>query len=217
MQKSLENISIENALGVCSVSEDTRLLAQISAQGRPHRGLDLGTGTGYVAIYMTLAGWDMDAVDISRRALDVAQHNGRLNNVKINFFHSNLFDATQGHYDLIACNAPMRGNETENSRLLTSTLRRITPIRNLLMRITHSLAKRNRLDFLIKIIRGAQSLLNENGRLCMVLFTFEISELLANIPELICSDSQPIPSLTGLNIATFIFNNNAETEKALNL
>jgi 16S rRNA G1207 methylase RsmC len=212
MQFTPENIHIENAIGVCSVLEDTRLLAQIAAQGSPLRGLDLGTGTGFVAIYLALAGCNMDAVDLSMRALNAARHNGRLNQVAINFFQSDLFSAVQGHYDIIACNPPMRGNETENSRFLTTTLRRIAPLRLLLMRITQPFLKRKRLDFLIKIIRGAQLHLNEDGRLCMVLFTFEINELPKIIPELVCRDSLPVLSLPGLNIVTFIFRKNAKGE-----
>jgi 16S rRNA G1207 methylase RsmC len=205
MDTVLENICIENSPGVCSVSEDTRLLAQIASQGNPARGLDLGTGTGYVAIYLSLAGWDMDAVDVSPRALHVARHNGIQNRVPVNFYQSDLFEAVQGRYDVIACNPPMRGNETETSRFLTAALRRIAPLRYLLMRITYPFLKGERLDFIINIVRGAQSHLKENGRLCMVLFTFEIAELPKIIPEIICSESQPVPSLTGLNIVTLMF------------
>jgi 16S rRNA G1207 methylase RsmC len=212
MKIALEKIRIENALGVCCVSEDTRLLAQIAVQGSPLRGLDLGTGTGFVAIYLALAGWDMDAVDLSMRALNVAERNGRLNHVTINFFQSDLFDAVQGHYDMIACNAPMRGNETELSRLFTATLRRIGPLGILVMRITHPFLKRKRLGFLVKIIRGAQLHLKENGRLCMVLFTFEMTELTKIIPEIMCSDSQPVLSMPGLNVVTFIFRKSEERE-----
>jgi tRNA1(Val) A37 N6-methylase TrmN6 len=205
MQTAGENIRIENAFGVCSVSEDTRLLAQTAAQGSPIRGLDLGTGTGFVAIYLALAGCDMDAVDISLRALKVAERNGNLNQVKIHFFQSDLFDAVQGQYDIIACNPPMRGNETENSRMLTATLRRIAPVRNLLMRITQPFFKANRLDFLNAIIGGAQLLLKDNGRLCMVLGMFEISELLKLNPELNCVGTQPVLSIPGVNVVTFTF------------
>lgn len=205
MQPEKTNIYIENTLGVCGVSEDTRLLAQIASQALPARGLDLGTGTGFIAIYLALAGWEMDAVDISTRALNVAIHNGQLNHVEINFFKSDLFDAVHEQYNLIACNAPMRRNETENSRFITAILRKIAPIRYLLMVITYPFLKRNRLCFLVKIIRDARLHLKKNGLLCMVLLTFEITELPKIIPELICCDCQPVPSMAELNVVTFMF------------
>ena len=77
---------VRNAAGVCSAEEDTHLLAQVSADVAPAGGrcLDLGTGSGYVAIYLAQRGLQVDAIDISERALELAQQNVARNGVTVN-------------------------------------------------------------------------------------------------------------------------------------
>ena len=125
-----DEIRIEDALGVCSVREDTRLLAEMSygateGSRNPCRALDLGTGSGYVGVYLALKGWQVEAVDVSPRALALARRNAELNGVAPRIYQSNLFSDVHGPYDVIAFNPPMRGDETEGSRLVTATLRRV--------------------------------------------------------------------------------------------
>jgi methylase of polypeptide subunit release factors len=198
-------IRIEDALGVCGVRDDTRLLAEAAARGQPGRALDLGTGSGYVGIYLALAGWQVDAVDVSPRALELARRNAELNGVVLNVFASNLFDAVDGAYDLIAFNPPMRADESESSRLLTATLRRVPPLANLLMRITQPVLERKRLDFLAAIARTAQSHLAPRGRLMLVISPLEETELPKLISSLVAADSKAVGSIPGLNIVTFTF------------
>ncbi len=203
-----DSIRIENALGVCSVREDTRLLAEAAAQGRPGRGLDLGAGSGYVAIHLALAGWQVDAVDVSPRALELARHNAEINGVTpdaLRVFQSDLFSVAQGPYDVIACNPPMRGDETEGSRLLTATLRRIGPLANLLMRVTQPVLERKRLGFLTQIAREARSHLAPGGRLILVISPLEETELPRLVLGLVCRASQPVAAIPGLNVVTFAF------------
>lgn len=151
-------IRIENALGVCTVREDTRLLAELAGEGpaTAGRALDLGTGSGYVAISLARHGWDVDAVDISPRALELARRNAELNGVIPRIYASNMFGSVNGPYDVIACNPPQRGNETEGSRLITATLRRLPSLSNLLLRLTQPLLERKRLGFLAELAHGAR-------------------------------------------------------------
>src|SRR5262249_30146426 len=95
------------------------LLAEVAAQmPRPGRALDLGTGSGYVAIALALRGFRVDAVDVSPRALTLARRNAADNGVTIRVLESDWFDAVTGEFEVIACNPPMRGDETEWSRLV---------------------------------------------------------------------------------------------------
>ncbi len=77
---------------------------------REIRCLDLGTGTGVLAVcmarYLPLA--QVTAVDISRQALDLARENASLNGVdeRIRFIESDWFSSVEDTFDLITANPP---------------------------------------------------------------------------------------------------------------
>jgi 16S rRNA G1207 methylase RsmC len=204
------NMRIEDALGVCGVREDTRLLAETAHEvmGKscaPCRALDLGAGSGYVAIYLALKGWQVDAVDVSPRALALAKRNAELNGVAPRIYASNLFREVQGQFDVIACNPPMRSDETESSRLVTATLRRVGTVANVLMRVTQPVLERKRIDFLAEIALGARSHLAAGGRLLLVISPLEAAEVPGKVSGLIHEDSRPVGNIPGLEIAVFKF------------
>lgn len=202
-------IRIEDAVGVCNVRQDTRLLAQEAERAvhRPvtRRALDLGTGSGYVGIYLAQRGWQVDAADISPRALKQAQHNAALNGVQMRVFRSNLFEAVEGPYDVIACNPPMRGDETELSRLLTTTLRRVGPLANLLMRLTQPVLERKRLAFLAEIAHGARQHLHPGGRLVLVISPWEAEALPSQVSGLVLISKHGVEGIPGLQVVTYGF------------
>jgi release factor glutamine methyltransferase len=75
------------------------------------RVLDIGTGSGNIAISLAkfVPQAEIFATDISEEALEVATENAKLNNVKINFIQSGLFDTyglTPTTYNLIISNPP---------------------------------------------------------------------------------------------------------------
>lgn len=76
----------------------------------PLRALDLGTGTGCLIISLLSEYVDMSAmaVDISLKALDVAQKNALTHGVdaRLELRHSHWFDQVTGTFDLIISNPP---------------------------------------------------------------------------------------------------------------
>ena len=69
--------------------------------------VDLGTGSGCIAISLAKnLNSNVDAVDISKEALEVAKKNAINNNVKINFYLGDMLNPLNKKYDLIISNPP---------------------------------------------------------------------------------------------------------------
>ena len=69
--------------------------------------VDLGTGSGCIAITLSkLLNCEIDAVDISKEALEVAKRNNINNNTKVNFYLGDMLNPLNKKYDVIISNPP---------------------------------------------------------------------------------------------------------------
>ena len=121
--------------------------------------LDIGTGSGCIAI--TLAKeleCIVTASDVCKRALKTASKNALVNNVNINFVHSDMFNNIDGKYDLIISNPPYISEHEE----IMHKVKKYEPKKALF-------AKNNGLFFYEEILKNISKHLNDK-----FLVSFEI-------------------------------------------
>lgn len=87
---------------------ETEAIINLAKELKPQKALDVGTGSGCIAITLKLElpESDVSAVDISPKALAVAEKNAADLGAKIAFKESDLLSKVQGEYDLIVANLP---------------------------------------------------------------------------------------------------------------
>lgn len=92
--------------------QDTETLVEAAKTEAGSTLLDIGTGSGCIAITLKLEapGLEVTATDISKAALQVAEENARALGAKVRFLHSDLFENLLGEtFDIIASNPPYIG------------------------------------------------------------------------------------------------------------
>ena len=68
--------------------------------------MELGSGSGILAIYCAKGGFDTEASDISDSAIECIRKNAALNNISLKITKSDLFQNINGIYDTIIFNPP---------------------------------------------------------------------------------------------------------------
>lgn len=95
-------------------SEDTFLLARNLKVKAGDIALDMGTGTGIIALLMAKKAKFVLGVDINPLAVELAKENARLNGItNVEFRQSDLFENVEGKFDIITFNAPYLPGEPE--------------------------------------------------------------------------------------------------------
>lgn len=141
-------ILVETVLDICKKYGEQSL-----------RILDLCTGSGAIAISLSkILNAQVFASDVSTKALKVAEKNNVLNNTKVEFIESNLFEQINGEkFDIIVSNPPYIKNKEIKS--LSKQVQNEPYI---------ALAGgEDGLDFYRKIIDEAYKHMNKNGYLCL--------------------------------------------------
>lgn len=127
--------------------------------------LDIGTGSGAIAITLDKeVNCNVDAIDISSEALEVAKENNKLNGTNVNMFISDVFDNVSKKYDVIISNPPYISNDEEIMDIVKNNEPHIALY-----------ADMDGLYFYDKILRECKKYLNDN-----FIIAFEIGYMEAN-------------------------------------
>lgn len=143
---------------------DTEILVEYILEKYPNKGilaLDIGTGSGCIATsiaYYNKRAY-FKAVDISKKALEIARYNAKKHNVsgRITFINSDIFEFNEnGRFDLIVSNPPYI--ETDVIPTLDEVVKKYEPMSALD-------GGKDGLIFYRYIIKKAPSILNDGGML----------------------------------------------------
>lgn len=133
------------------------------------RILDIGTGSGCIAISLAknIPNSEVFAIDVSEKALAVAEKNSKLNTVSVTFLHKNILETTSldQKFDIIVSNPPYVRN-LEKSEIKSNVLDNEP-------HLALFVADDDALIFYKKIAELAAANLNPNGQLF-----FEINQYL---------------------------------------
>ncbi|MFC1700629.1 methyltransferase [Patescibacteria group bacterium] len=171
----IDKIKIKNCLNVYPGGQETVAMAKIALEQKCYSFLDIGTGNGYIAIFLHKNGRDAEALDISLRAVKCARINAKLNNCKLEVFQSDLFEQVNNKYDCITFILPINSNEKEYQRVAKSLIRYFPFLLNLLRPFFHSITRKNRIKLINKFIFQARNYLNSNGQILISLPTNDVN------------------------------------------
>lgn len=89
-------------------SETAELVQAVCAEPKGKSVLDIGTGSGCIAVSLALAGYKVTAFDISKQALSIAQTNAESLNAEVEFVCENILhsNTTERKWDIIVSNPP---------------------------------------------------------------------------------------------------------------
>jgi release factor glutamine methyltransferase len=99
-------ITLEPAEGVFMPSPNGLFYANSIIINSGERVIDIGTGSGVLAIMAAKLGAHVEATDIDTRAIVAAERNAYINDAIINYHVGSLFTDLLNHFDVIMANLP---------------------------------------------------------------------------------------------------------------
>jgi release factor glutamine methyltransferase len=115
------SIDINESPEVYIPSDDSYLLLK-SIEVTPGKTfLDIGCGTGLIALHAAKNAAVVTATDINPHAVECARRNAARNNLRIEVVQSDLFEKVDGNFDVIAFNPPYLPDEDRSTSWLESS------------------------------------------------------------------------------------------------
>ena len=151
MKIYFQDLAIESDSEVYAPAEDSFLLANALEIRSGDSVLDIGTGSGIIALTAAKKASNVLGVDLNPRAVKLAERNAVLNGLgNVVFKESDLFSSVSGRFDVIAFNPPYLP-VSEDGLLERSWSGGVVGI-----------------DILLRFISQVRGFLREDGRVYMV-------------------------------------------------
>ncbi|MBN1677167.1 MAG: methyltransferase [Candidatus Thermoplasmatota archaeon] len=100
------SIDIEIDEEVYNPSDDSYLLLKCVEVSPDQSLLEMGTGSGLIALHAAKLGAKVTAADMSPKAVECTRRNAARNNIRLEVVRSDLFERISGLFDVIAFNPP---------------------------------------------------------------------------------------------------------------
>lgn len=172
--REIDGLRIIEFPAVCPVIPESKLLARHASGERKSAVLDMGTGTGYIALSLAKLGFSVTAVDIDPEAVENSRKNAQLNALKIDLFRSDLFSEVKDTYDIIIFSTPTFNGDRRVYKLSLSLAKAFPAyIRNYLA-LLHELPLirqaifKKRKVLISSFLSGCRKHLNPGGRIFMI-------------------------------------------------
>ncbi|MGH3385831.1 MAG: methyltransferase [Nocardioidaceae bacterium] len=138
--------------------------------------LEIGTGSGFIAIALALQGKEVVACDVSNAALACAEKNCAILGAEVSLLSSDLFKDIAGRYDVIIFNPPSNADESDADRQRKNQFKELMPpyLWKPLSRIFQATRAPGRRKYLQTFIRESGSHLNPGGSLLLNLIAEDL-------------------------------------------
>ena len=100
------SIEIDLRPEVYNPSDDSYLILEAIEVAAGERFLDMGCGSGLIAVHAAKAGADVIAADVNPHAVECTRRNAHKNDTNFEVILSDLFERIPGSFDVIAFNPP---------------------------------------------------------------------------------------------------------------
>lgn len=185
VQGLCDQVRPSGPLWVSAAHDDSRAFAQLALdQSRPgDRVLDVGTGTGVIAICLAQAGRNVVASDISAAAVRTAKANARRGGFEFECLRSDLLEQVRGTFDLIVFNPPYGfGPDNVFTAVAKNLLRRVPLVRQKSGLAMPRQVLKFHQELIERLIRQAPSRLAPTGRILIHAYESEVPALQAVLP-----------------------------------
>lgn len=202
--------AFKQPLGVSPITDETRMFSALVVRAAKARGaataLDVGCGTGFLAIELAKAGLAVTASDINEAALRATRDNAAAQGVSVRAVKSDLLAHVEDTLDVIAFNAPL--GDAGSSAIwhrLKSVGRRIPVLRRLAAELLKKRKIPLRTALNAKLLAQVPAHLSPQGRVYLLVYKQEIPPLkkAAAAPVTVHRDARLGEGLVVLEVGPF--------------